>query len=70
MFDYSHLLGKMRERNLTQEELSNAASIGIVTLNRSLHHNRPFKQDEMVNILRVLGVPLSMIDYYFFDKKL
>ncbi len=70
MFDYSHLLGKMREKNLTQEELSNAASIGVVTLNKSLHHNRPFKQDEMANILRVLGVPLSMIDYYFFDKKL
>ncbi len=70
MFDYSHLLGKMREKNLTQEELSNAASIGVVTLNRSLHHDRPFRQDEMANILSVLGEPLSSIEHYFFVNKL
>lgn len=69
-YDYSHLRGKIREKNFTQEELSNAASIGVVTLNHSLLHGRPFRQDEMENILSVLGEPLSMIDYYFFVHKL
>ena len=66
MYNYSRLLGKMREKGITQENLSKSAHIGLVSLNRSLLHDRPFRQDEMINILKVLEEPIEMIEYYFF----
>lgn len=70
VYDYSKLLGKMREKNLTQAELSKKIGISESTLNFSLKNKRPFKQDEMLKICKILELDLENIECYFFTKKL
>lgn len=65
-YNYGKLNGRMIEQGYTQETLAKAVSMGCTSLNKSLNNKRRFKQDEMVEILAVLDVPISDVALYFF----
>lgn len=67
--DYSKLLGKIREKGMTQVELAKEIGISEATLNFSLKNKRPFKQDEIFKICEILEIKLDCITSYFFAIK-
>lgn len=66
MYNYSKLLGLMREKNITQESLAEYVGMSEVTLNKKLNNNSQFKQNEMVSILNVLALPITDVVTIFF----
>lgn len=69
-YDYSRLLGRMKERGFTQNELSKRLGMCETTLNLSLNNRRDFKQEEMLCACEVLNIPTEKIPDYFFTHKL
>lgn len=69
-YDYSRVLGKMKERGYTQESFAKALGISATSLNLSLNNNRTFKQDELSRACKLLDIPLAQIAKYFFVHKL
>ena len=67
-YDYSKLLGKMREKRFTQDFLAEKIGISATSMNLSLNNKRDFKQEEIFNICKVLEIPLSKIPGYFFCR--
>ena len=65
-FNYSKLLGRMRECGFTQEKLANAIGISKGTLSAKLNNQFYFYAKEMYDICRVLNIPISEISEYFF----
>lgn len=70
MYDYSLLLGKMREKNYTQEKLAKSLGISECSVNFSLNNKRNFRQDEILKIIELLDIPKTQIERYFFAHKL
>ena len=68
-FDYSKLLGKLKEKNITQDKLAEIAGISPSTLNLKLNNKSDFKTKEMLTILKCLGLPTEDIGKYFFCEK-
>ena len=66
IYDYSELLGRMKARKITQEELANKIHLNPSTLNQKLNNKSDFSQSEMRNICIVLNVPMDNIVSYFF----
>lgn len=69
-YDYSLLLGKIKECNYTQEKLAKAIGISECSVNFSLNNKRNFRQDEIMKITELLGIPKTRIEEYFFTHKL
>ena len=65
-FDYSKLLGLMRERGMTQQNLADKLHISISTLNKKLHNLNEFTQTEIVGICKILNIRLQDVTEYFF----
>lgn len=65
-YNYSKLLGRMRECGFTQAELARKVGISETTLNLTLNNNRGFKQDEITKTCEVLDIPMSAVPEYFF----
>lgn len=63
-YDYSRLLGRIKERGETQETVAKAISINVSTLNQKLNNKRDFSQSEIKNICNFLDI--SDIKSYFF----
>lgn len=68
-YDYSKLLGRMKEKRFTQDELAYKVGISATSMNLSLNNKRDFKQDEIFAICRCLSIALSKIPEYFFCKQ-
>ena len=68
IYNYSKLLGLMREKNLTQSELAKIVGISEVSLNFKLNNKSSFKQNEIAKICEVLSIPSDRLTVYFFDK--
>lgn len=66
MYDYSRLLGKIRERGSTLEQLSSDIGINVSTLSGKLHNKSEFRQKEMLAICSSLGINIAEIEKYFF----
>ena len=66
MYTYNKLLGAIRERGLTQDELAEAVGISGATLREKLKNRRQFKADEIQNIMSVLNLPMDNVVSYFF----
>ena len=66
VFDYSKLLGAMREKGLTQEELARKINMSPSTLNIKLKNKGFFNVREMIRILYVLNINIEHINSYFF----
>lgn len=69
-YDYSKLLGKMREKRRTQADLAREIGLSETSLNFSLNNNRVFKQDEITKICCALDIRMEEIPIYFFAHKL
>lgn len=69
-YDYSKLLGKMKEHGFTQESFAKNLGISACSLNLSLNNKRDFRQDEILNAINLLDIPSSQIADYFFIHKL
>lgn len=66
MYNYSRLLGKIRERGITLEQLSADIGINASTLSGKLHNKSEFRQKEMLAICNNLGIDIADIEKYFF----
>lgn len=68
-FDYSKLLGKIKECGYTQKSLSEAVGIGEGTMSLKLNNESSFGQKDMLKICEVLGISYLDIGAYFFCRK-
>lgn len=67
-YDYSLLLGKMRERNETQASIAAVLGISAGTLNAKLNNKTEFVQSEIIACSKHLGI--QDITKYFFVERL
>ena len=68
-FDYNKLLGRMREKSVTQKTLAYQIHNTTGTLNQKLNNKGFFKQTEIYDICVLLQIPIAEIGDYFFNKK-
>lgn len=68
-YNYSELLGKLKSKNITQEELARKIHLNPSTLNQKLNNKSEFSQTEMRNICSVLNVPLDNIVSFFYYQQ-
>lgn len=69
-YDYSLLLGRMKEKGFTQAKLAEALGISETSLNLRLNNKLSFRQDEIVTASDVLMIPRHNLEQYFFASKL
>lgn len=67
MYNYSKLLGRIKEKNMTQEEFAKNIGINPSTLSGKLNSTSEFRQSEMEKGMMILDLPLSDICEYFFS---
>ena len=65
-FNYSKLLGRMRECGFTQEQVAAAIGINKGTLSTKLNNRYSFTQIEIIKICKLLNIPLCEIGDYFY----
>ena len=65
-FDYSKLLGRMKERGFTQEQISKAIGINKATFNAKLKNHFCFSQEEIIAICKLLDIPVTEIGDFFY----
>ena len=65
-FNYSKLLGRMRECGFTQEQLAKAIGINKATLSAKLNNRFSFSQEEILAICKPLSIPVCEIGDYFY----
>lgn len=68
MFDYSKLLGRMRELGYTQEKLAKAIGVNESTLNAKLNNKGYFNNYLIDKICEVLNISKMDIGSYFYAK--
>lgn len=68
--DYSKLLGRIRERGMTQRTLAQAIGISESQISLKLKGAFPFKQQDIRNICDCLKIEPDEIGAYFFTPKL
>lgn len=65
-FDYSKLLGKIKEKKYTNERFAKALGLGSDTFSGRINNKTEFKQREMITACLLLDVPLCDLHLYFF----
>lgn len=68
-FDFSKLLGRIKELGYTQESLAKEIGISEVTMSLKLNNKAFFTQPEMEKIRRTLLIPRDEMGAYFFTLK-
>ena len=68
-YDYTLLRQKMIEKGMNQSELAARINMRMPTLSNKLSSKVYFKQSEIYAITKVLSIPQSKIDRYFFTLK-
>lgn len=69
MYDYSKLLGRIKEKSNSGAVFSVQMGIAERTLSQKLNNKADFKQREIEKACRILDIPDSEIGAYFFNKK-
>ena len=69
IYNYGKLLGRMKEKRFTQDELADKIGISATSMNLSLNNKRDFKQEVILSVCDCLGIPLSKIPEYFFCRQ-
>lgn len=69
VYDYSKLLGKIKEKYGTQKEFAKALGVGNTSLSQRLNNHLEWTQDEMKKTMILFNEPLNKINEYFFTKK-
>ena len=67
-FNYSKLLGLLKEKGMTQEDLALIIGRTKATLNLKINGKANFTIDEMDKICESLGIAKKDIGKYFFSK--
>ena len=65
-FDYSKLLGRIKEFGYTQESLALEVKMAISTMSLKLNNKAFFSQQEIRKICELLNIPAHQIGEYFF----
>ena len=65
-YDYSKLLGRMKEKNVTQDILARKIGLQPPTLSQKLNNKARFKQAEISMICEILDIEANQIGAYFF----
>lgn len=68
MFNYSKLLGRMREFGYTQEKLARAIGMNESTLNAKLNNKGYFNNNQIDKICELLDISIVEIGSYFYTK--
>ena len=68
-FDYSKLLGRIKEKGFTQETLAKHIGITPGVMSMKLNNQSNFKQKEIFAICEALDIAISEIGEYFFVPK-
>lgn len=68
-FDYSKLLGKIKEKGFTQASLAKAIGITSGALSEKLNNKANFKQREIFFIRQMLDISIGEVGEYFFTQK-
>lgn len=69
VFDYSKLLGKIKECGFTQESLAKHIGIAESSMCLKLNNKANFKHPEVYLICEALKIEICEIGVYFFTKK-
>ena len=69
MFDYSKLLGQIKEKGFTQADFAAKIGVSPPTLSLKLSNKAFFKQDEMKKTSEIIGFDISEMGSYFFCEK-
>ena len=69
VFDYSKLLGRIKERGFTQESLAKQIKMSNSTLCLKLNNKANFRQMEIATICDALDIEPGNIGRYFFTLK-
>ena len=69
MVFYGKLLGRIREKGFTQEQLANLVGMTPGTMSMKLNNQAYFKQKEIIEISDALDIPYSEIGEYFFVRE-
>ena len=67
-YNYSKLLGRMKECGYTQDSLAKAIGRDKGTINLKLNNKGEFKAGEMDAICKVLDISCDELGDYFFAK--
>lgn len=65
-FNYSKLLGRIKEKGFTQESLAIAIGMSVPTMSLKLNNKSFFTQPEIRKICDLLDIPADRIGEYFF----
>ena len=68
-FDYSKLLGRIREYGYTQKTLSKAVGMSVSQLNQCLKNKANFRHKTILAICDVLDIHISEIGTFFYTLK-
>lgn len=68
-FDYSKLLGRIKECGYTQEKLAEEIGLTKTTMSLKLNNKAFFTQPEIFKIRSILRIPDEEIVAYFFTLK-
>lgn len=68
-FDYSKLLGRIKEFGYTQENLAKETGMTKATMSLKLNNKASFTQPEIEKIRKILGITYGEIGAYFFTPK-
>ena len=68
-FDYSKLLGRIKEYGFTQENIASEVGMSVSTLSFKLNNKAFFAQKEIRKICDLLEIEIAEIGVYFFTLK-
>lgn len=68
-FDYSKLLGRIKEKYDTQEKLAEKSQMSLVSLNKKLNNVVDFSQSDIFDLSELLEIEVNQIGIYFFTQK-
>ena len=67
--NYNPLIGRIREKGMTQKDFAKMIGISESHLSRKLSGEFDFRQEEMQKICEVLHIKAADIGKYFFSAK-
>ena len=68
-FDYSKLLGRIKEYGFTQERIASEVRMSVSTLSFKLNNKAFFTQREIRKICELLEIGIAEIGVYFFTLR-
>ena len=69
MFDYSKLLGRLKEKGLTQDKFAELLGMSGTTLSKKLNGKSEWTQAEINKACEILEINPEEIPVYFFKVK-